>query len=361
MKLRHLFTFFSIIALLVASAFIGATVGKDAGIVAGIAVALFALNVGLGPIVTTWRGQCLGDNVIAGDLQLDVILDAALTEFKNLIFPITFLSTVFRDVKLQGTDKVGVPYYPLESAASRDYDGTYVFDGSETEILDVTINKRKYQSMAFTSADLARQPQLKPEKIGAMKGRKLAEDVLTDILSLVTNANFGAAVSTGAASAFDVNDVADIRTALDTAKWPKMGRGLILSPDYDGALFKANPLLYAMYSGDGGAQLRSGQVQPFAGFENYAASTIIPANGENLVGFAVYPSAILTAFSPIEPAPNTRKTMADYRVVTDPETGLTLEYRAWGDPDNDTDKAVIEVNYGRAVGEANALKRIVSA
>jgi hypothetical protein len=33
----------------------------------------------------------------------------------------------------------------------------------------------------------------------------------------------------------------------------------------------------------------------------------------------------------------------------------------WGDADTDTEKSVIEVNYGFALGHAAALKRIVSA
>jgi hypothetical protein len=48
-------------------------------------------------------------------------------------------------------------------------------------------------------------------------------------------------------------------------------------------------------------------------------------------------------------------------VVQDPDTGIYIEYRAWGDPDSDSFKEVIECNYGFAMGEAAALKRMVSA
>ncbi len=90
-------------------------------------------------------------------------------------------------------------------------------------------------------------------------------------------------------------------------------------------------------------------------------TTGVPANGENLVGFASYPSAVLVGFSPIEPAESVRRMLTAYEVVEDPETGIYIEYRAWGDPDTDSHKEVIEVNYGYAIGEAAALKRIVSA
>jgi hypothetical protein len=69
-------------------------------------------------------------------------------------------------------------------------------------------------------------------------------------------------------------------------------------------------------------------------------------------------SAILVGFSPIEPPPMARKLMGAYEIATDPDTDISIEYRAWGDPDCDADKHVFEVNYGYAKGEANALKRM---
>jgi hypothetical protein len=53
--------------------------------------------------------------------------------------------------------------------------------------------------------------------------------------------------------------------------------------------------------------------------------------------------------------------VVNYQSVTDPETGLTVEYRSWADADTDSTKDVIEVNYGYARGDAAAIKRIVSA
>lgn len=94
---------------------------------------------------------------------------------------------------------------------------------------------------------------------------------------------------------------------------------------------------------------------------SFATSNVIPANAEALVGMIVYRSAILVGFSPIEPAPEVMKQLNDYRIVSDDDIGISLEYREWGDPDTDTAKRTIEVNYGKAVGEAAALKRIASA
>jgi hypothetical protein len=37
-----------------------------------------------------------------------------------------------------------------------------------------------------------------------------------------------------------------------------------------------------------------------------------------------------------------RKLMSQYEIVTDPDTDISIEYRAWGDPDCDADKHVFE-------------------
>ncbi|MEO7806725.1 MAG: hypothetical protein ABIT36_08905 [Steroidobacteraceae bacterium] len=87
---------------------------------------------------------------------------------------------------------------------------------------------------------------------------------------------------------------------------------------------------------------------------------VLPTNSEYLAGFASLPSAILTAFSPIEPPPGVRKLMLDYRAVTDQDTGLTLEFRQMADPFKDTDYHIVEVNFGSAKGDAAQLKRIVT-
>jgi hypothetical protein len=299
-------------------------------------------------------------NNIPADLQLDLIMGSAMRAFKETLTPLAMFSTVWRDIALQGKDTVQVPYYPLETAASRDFNGTYQFDGSTLQSKPLVIDRRKYQSLSFTSAELARQPQFDPEVYGRLKGQQLAEDVLADIWGLITNANYGAAIFTGAAGSFDVDSVIDIETAVIAAKWPAAMRSLILKPAYIANLKKDINASGGMatYNRD-----VNGALETFPMIESFslAHSNVIPANGEALVGFAVHPSAILIGFSPITPAPAVMKRLADYRIESDDDLGIALEYREWGDADDDTEKRTIEVNYGRALGELAALKRIVSA
>jgi len=297
---------------------------------------------------------------ISSELKLNVVLDSALVALRESLLPINSFSRVFNDVPLQGTNKIAVPFYPLATDATSDFNGTYSFgDTNAINSREITVNKRKYQALSFTSAELARQPYFNPEQLGFLKGRKLAEDILADILSVVTAANFGAAIHTGAASAFDSDDLISIKTVLDQSKWAKSSRSMILDNSYEGALLKDAGIKNAAAVGSASA-IQNGRLPQIAGFD-VVGTNLVPDNGENLVGMVALPEAILVAFSPIQPSAGVRANLTAYEVATDPETNLTIEYRSWGDPDTDTEKSVIEVNYGFAVGHAAALKRIVSA
>jgi len=293
-------------------------------------------------------------------LKLDRILNTALVALKRRLLPIMAFSTVFRDVMLQGTDIVQVPFVPLDQTASLDFDYDIGYESGDgtLETRPVQINRRKYQPLAITGQQLARQPILELEKIMVAKANQLAEDIINDIFSVVTLANFGAAVFTGASSGFDSDDIITIRKALENAMWPVNGRSLILNTDYDAALL-TDSAVKAAYAFGGSEAIREGKVPKILGLDYYSAP-ILPGNAENLVGIASLPFAILIGFAPIEPPPGARKVMVDYRTVSD-DNGLTLEYREFGDAKGDTDYRIIECNYGFAKGDAAQLKRLTSA
>ncbi|MES2923693.1 MAG: hypothetical protein V4819_19215 [Verrucomicrobiota bacterium] len=300
---------------------------------------------------------------IAAGLQVTEILDAALLAFRKKIIPIRLFANAWRknQAPLKKGGTMAVPYYPLETVASTDFvaaNGYVLPNGPNAETREITVNKRKYQPLVTTSAELARY-NFDPVQLGKMKGNKLATDVVTDILSLVTLANYGAAAFTGLASTFDADDVADLQLACDLANWPAEMRGLILASAYNTALVKDNAI-QAEYASGTTDPLYEGRMPRLNGFD-VTPSNEVPANAQNLVGMAVYPSAILVGFSPIEPAPAVREQLMAYEVVEDPETGIFLEYRKWGNAQMDAEYEVIECNYGYVKGEAEAIKRMVSA
>jgi len=103
--------------------------------------------------------------------------------------------------------------------------------------------------------------------------------------------------------------------------------------------------------------IREGKLPRLSGFD-YAYVPNFPTNGENLQGVVAFASAILAAFSPIDPAPGVRSQLVDYQVATDAQTGISFNYRHWGVAADDRDYQVTECAYGYQVGEAAALRRI---
>ena len=303
----------------------------------------------------------LNANTVDTALKRQVILSQVIRAFKRRLIPLNAFSTVFNNVPLAGTNKINVAYYALHTVGSTDFvqANGYVFNGnSATSMKEINVNKRKYQPFDFSSEEFRRQPYFNVLQQATLRAEQLGVDVFNDVLSAVTLANYGAAIKTEPSAAFDTDDITDIMVAADQADWPDTMRSLLLDSTYAGNVLK--DLQKVALQGGLDATLRTGSLGIISGFETFR-SPRIPTNGENLVGMAIHPAGILVATSPIQPAPGVLRQLLSYDVVTDPDTGITFEYRYWGEAQKDSDFEIIEANYGYAAGEAAGIKRITSA
>jgi hypothetical protein len=305
----------------------------------------------------------VGTNTISTELKRVTILQEMVRAFSLQVMPLSLLSTVFKDVPLEGTDKIEVPYLPIRTDASTDFVAAngYQFSGTtEMAVREIPVDKRKYQPMDFDSATFRRQPYFKALELGLRNVERLGYDVIQDVLSIVTAANYGAAIKTEPAASLDADDIIDIGGAVGAAdvNWPETGRGLIVNNDVNTALMKDPAYKLALNFG-GTEILRQGKMPDIGGFR-YAKLASLPANAENLIAMAIYASAILVAMCPVAPAPGVRSQLLAYDVVTDPLTGIAFNFRYYGDAQMDKDYQVVEVAYGYAKGEAAACKRICS-
>src|SRR5581483_4899510 len=137
-------------------------------------------------------------------------------------------------------------------------------------------------------------------QLGQINAERLGVDVVTDVLSVVTAANFGAAVKNVALNAIVADDITDIKSACTKANWPDPGRSLIVNTDLDTELIKDPALKLALNIGSA-ETIREGKIRRVMGFDYYDVPTL-PDNGENLCGMAVFKSAVGVAFAPVEPA-----------------------------------------------------------
>lgn len=285
-----------------------------------------------------------------------LLAQTALDAFTVALTPLRAFATNFSEASSQRGNAIKVPF--IESAdAATSFAGTYTMQDADATGKTITLSNHDFVSWSLTDTEIANNPQVELERFARQKGFQLAKLVLQTIWSQVTAANYGSAIFTGAASTFDSDDLADIREDLVQAGFPDMDRNLVLKETYYTYLLKDADVKDASASSIS-APVLEGSVRRLMGI-NIFESTLIPANGENLVGFACHPDGMLVGMRYLAPQPGHNYNQAV--PLTDPESGITIGFREWYDPDTGTMKRVLECLYGYAVGNASAVKRLVSA
>jgi len=328
-------------------------------------------------IIEAWNA-----NAIDAALQRQAILAEYLEAFAIRLMVLDAFSVVHRNVPLEGTDKVEVPYFPLQSNASssfvagtgyttaRDWtqnsrevlvggDGVAAHSGANAAAN--TACDRKFMMLQLSSYDVARNPFLVMAKLVAQAADKLALDVWSDIVSrVITAANFGAAALTQNPEMISADQVADAREAATAANWPNSGRSLVLDHTAYTPLLK-DPSFKQYLSYGTTEPMQQGQIRNAYGFDSiWEVPNLKSYASGNCWGWINHKSAVLVATAPIVPTPEVRQLMSAFDVFTHPATGITLSYRAQGDATKDYSYRLVECAYGAAKGVDAALARFTT-
>jgi hypothetical protein len=296
-------------------------------------------------------------NFSSNGVNDEIIARNILRGFTATVAPLAALSTSFSSEagRPGETIKVIRDATAIDAVQTKSLGAAYTIQDCDADKVDITLGMPKYVSWSLDDAEVAKASGISLELFGFRKGNALAVGVMQDILGLVTNVNYSTAAFVGAASTFDEDDVADIAKALDDANVPEENRVLVLSTAYIAALRKAGEIKDT--SGYGFNAIMSGNIPMLHGMR-IIKSNIIPANGENLVGFACDPAAIISAFRYNAPQAGHKYNRAEPVVG---EGGLTLGLRDWYDENSGTRRMVMEAVYGASVGIAAGLKRLNSS
>lgn len=345
----------------------------------------------VGPLRDAFDARAAGvqnANSMSANLLRQVILSEIMRAFRREFATLSLFSHNYKDVALQGTDKVEVPYYPLDTTASTEFNGTYtVTPNATTSAKEIVVggtsagtatsgSGRKYKALGFSAYEIARQPWLNIAQLVVMAAEQLAIDVRADILGThIKAANFGNAIWTGASGAFDKSVFTNyLLNAAIKAYWPMSQRNCVLTPDFFTNLI-GDPGLQRANEAASDESLRNGIISrllsfgsvgydallPVANFIRGGDGTVTAGSDTNLAGFIAYPSAILIATAPIMPGPATMRLLASYEQVTDEQTGLTFSYQYFGNILGSQDAEIIECSYGSGLGELAALRRITTS
>ena len=296
-------------------------------------------------------------NAITG-INNNTLSNAVLKGFVAGITPFMAFTTSFSADAVKKGDKVTVPRVGAQDAATtKATHGAYAIQDSDSDSVEIALGQPVYVSCGLDDTEVANSDVLSLELYGEQKGFQLAKKIFTYVFGKVTAENFGAAVFTGAAGDFDSDEVINVRGACSAANMPASPRSLILDDTYITSLLKDTAVKNAAAKGDSNA-INEGKVLRLSGFDVYE-STLIPANGENLVGIAAHPAGLAIAMRYLKPQEG--NTYSAAYPITDPTTGITIGVREGYDNLSGVKYRIWEAVYGYEVGIAAGIKRLVSA
>ena len=291
------------------------------------------------------------------DLKDVRISQNALLPWMETLLPLSAFSTNFSPDAADKLDTVKVPVIGAPSASS-DYAGDYTANAdSEASSVAVTLDRHKYKTVHLTAKEAATTSIPLLEKLVTTAAQQLAIDVMSDIFTSITAANFGTpAIPAIAAEDFGYKTIIKIREACAAAKMPQDSRALVLDNSYFSALLADDIVAKSFITPLAQQGVVEAKVNRIAGF-NVFETGCVPDNGENLVGFAAHPSSLAIAMRYLTPIANYDEAGA----VTDPVTGLTFGYLRYTDTKSNKVYITLEALYGFKVVHPAGLQRIVSA
>lgn len=195
-----------------------------------------------------------------------------------------------------------------------------------------------------TSRDLRRE-------FAAVQAHALGTKLVMALLAGVTAAKFPLSYEQAAVN-FDRTDVRKVKTLLNKAKVPDIGRFMLLNSDYAEGV-SLDSVVVANPSGANAGVLTSGQMPRIDNF-GISEFTDLPDNGERLAGIAGNREALLMALRVPEVPAEQALIPGRIRVVTEPNTGLSVQQRTYYDMKLGKLVESLTVFYGVGVGYSEA-------
>jgi hypothetical protein len=287
------------------------------------------------------------------------IADKFLEAFVAALTPLRAFSTDFSPEFTQRGKTVNVPVIGAANA-SYDFAGSYSQNAdSSVDGIPVVLDRHKVQSLHLTDKEVSESSWVSIERLAVSKARQLAQDVLTDIWSLITSANYGAAaLDPVEAEDFNADTVLAVRQACAQANMPVSDRALVLDSAYYSNLLGDPKISHSYLMQMSQPSLMEARIPRVYGFDIYE-TTILPANSESLVGFAAHPRGMAVAMRYLQPIDATAYIEAG--PVSDATSGITLGYRRYYDTDSGKMIAAFECVYGYRRAIPAGIKRIVAA
>jgi hypothetical protein len=229
----------------------------------------------------------------------------------------------------------------------------YIAQDASSSAVTVTLKQRD-NTVSFSELQWATmtptvlQNTILPGLVGG-----LVNSISQDAMALITSGSYATSVVSPAAS-FSGSKVANIAQTLSTANVDIEGRSLIVLPTLYETFVNTVSAAYNLGTSDLIQGYRTSKAYGFSIFE-YSG---VPANDQNLVGFATSKAAIAIAMRAPIVSDNTNILSQN---AVDPSTGMSIQVRIWHDATKGRHFLSVVSIYGVSVGNTGALVRIKSA
>lgn len=301
----------------------------------------------------------------------------AFQAFMKKLTALAVFSTDFSGSLEQG-DTIKVPIVPISDDAVDMADptkmaGNVAYDREDSNIIKGVTTGEVSVTMSNAPASGFVIPDHEAEKIGAglrqdtqnklitTKAYAVANFCLKTAFNLLTKATYtNTPFFTGPAAAFSYDDIVDGKAALVSAGFDlDMPTYIVLDPDYYAAVCKDSKISDLAASGFN--VVRTGDIPLLSGLVPVQAASLSGAttayDTNKVRGYVCQPSAMACAMRPIKcQAP---EKMEHYEVFTDPDTGISMVYRAWYSAGKGQMYHNLETKFGAKEGQVEALSLIV--
>ena len=296
-------------------------------------------------------------STINASLSDAIITKKAIQAFVAELIALTAFSTDFSAETAAKGSVVNVPV-PANITAGTTENAYETEDSAGLGVASVPLTSYAKATVGITDKQFMNSSAARLENFAVQQAKAVARKIITDAWALVVNATYAQKVTKSLAS-LTTADIRAMKVLLDKAEVPASDRSLILNADaYDKVVGDTTiTIANAMYYG-GPEVIREGRIPRLLGM-NAHMSNIVPGNSENLIGFAVHPSAMALAIRTLQPqAPSE---YLESRVITDPETGIGLGYRRHYSTAKGTHYCTFEAIYGAVAAVPAGLCRLVTA
>jgi hypothetical protein len=272
----------------------------------------------------------------------------------SFVAALTPLRAFSRDFSGATAAKGNAVYVPrMDAITATTFNQSYIGTGGTVNTITVNLDQHRIATIDLTDVQQLNSSAAKVENFARQQGIALAKIVLTDIWSIITTTNFGAAVVTTAAANYGKTQIRALRKSLASSNVSMDMLSAVLSVDAFDALLGDSTINQA-YAYGSAAAIQDGKIPKLMGLSIYE-SNVIPLNSISLNSFACHPDAIAVAMRNI----NTVVPEGVYQgleMLTDAESGISMGYRRYYDGTTGKVHASVECLFGYAAGLTPGLK-----